>query len=511
MHWRRRFGSSVTLRDAARHLASRSALERHGGSLQSLSRCSPGDLRRGSLDRRRGTPPHTAHATAPTAIGCHTLGRFEGHASVETTPTRVRRQPAGNRLDGGRPRQPRRTRACCCCMAAVRRATPGVGRPRPWPEPGATRSASTCAATGRAPGSRVQRGLQPRSTLQKTSEHVVAQFAEPPPILVGASLGGLTSLLLAGERSTGLPRAAVVLVDVAPRIEQEGADRITAFMLARSPRATRASRRSPTPSRPIRATARAPRNLEGAAQEPPRDPRRSLQAGTGIRASSAEKGPAELTDHGAQWTRRPAAISRAERWWCAAARATSSVHRGRPGADRPAAPAASSSTSPGRVTWWRAIATTCSPAPSADFLDRVACRSSRASSFGRSPTQQCPRMGHHHSGQTGHSAAHPARLHAASSSHLGYTDLWSLRSQRASTASRRWCWHRSGRPRGAARLRDPSPPSRAVPATLAMSVATHLPGGSRSFRDGNRLLLGPHRRGLQRHPASRSPTSACAT
>ena len=61
---------------------------------------------------------------------------------------------------------------------------------------------------------------------------VVMRRFERPPALVGASLGGLTSLLFAGEQAPG-SAAAVVLVDVAPRIEREGADRITAFMLAK--------------------------------------------------------------------------------------------------------------------------------------------------------------------------------------------------------------------------------------------------------------------------------------
>jgi pimeloyl-ACP methyl ester carboxylesterase len=60
---------------------------------------------------------------------------------------------------------------------------------------------------------------------------VLDHFPEAPA-LVGASLGGLTSLLLVGEIARG-SAGAVVLVDVAPRIEQKGADRITAFMLAR--------------------------------------------------------------------------------------------------------------------------------------------------------------------------------------------------------------------------------------------------------------------------------------
>ncbi len=50
-----------------------------------------------------------------------------------------------------------------------------------------------------------------------------------PPVLVGASLGGITGLLLAGEHD---PHAfsALVLVDIAPRMEPEGVQRIVQFM-----------------------------------------------------------------------------------------------------------------------------------------------------------------------------------------------------------------------------------------------------------------------------------------
>ena len=49
-----------------------------------------------------------------------------------------------------------------------------------------------------------------------------------PPAVVGASLGGLTTLLAAGEQACEL--AAVVLVDCAPRLEADGVERIIAFM-----------------------------------------------------------------------------------------------------------------------------------------------------------------------------------------------------------------------------------------------------------------------------------------
>jgi pimeloyl-ACP methyl ester carboxylesterase len=49
-----------------------------------------------------------------------------------------------------------------------------------------------------------------------------------PPVLIGASMGGMTALLAEGE-SPGLSRA-LVLVDVAPRIEPAGTRRILDFM-----------------------------------------------------------------------------------------------------------------------------------------------------------------------------------------------------------------------------------------------------------------------------------------
>jgi pimeloyl-ACP methyl ester carboxylesterase len=60
---------------------------------------------------------------------------------------------------------------------------------------------------------------------------VIAQL-EAPPALVGASLGGLTSLLAFGEADAPIASAAV-LVDIAPRIEPEGAKRISSFMVGR--------------------------------------------------------------------------------------------------------------------------------------------------------------------------------------------------------------------------------------------------------------------------------------
>jgi pimeloyl-ACP methyl ester carboxylesterase len=49
------------------------------------------------------------------------------------------------------------------------------------------------------------------------------------PALVGASMGGLTSLIAEGE-SEGIISSAIVLVDIAPKTEQKGIERIFAFM-----------------------------------------------------------------------------------------------------------------------------------------------------------------------------------------------------------------------------------------------------------------------------------------
>ncbi|MBA3054003.1 MAG: alpha/beta hydrolase [Sphingomonadales bacterium] len=60
---------------------------------------------------------------------------------------------------------------------------------------------------------------------------VIAGLGRPVTI-VGASLGGLTGLLVAGEPDTASPVDGLVLVDVTPRIEPQGVSQIGAFMLS---------------------------------------------------------------------------------------------------------------------------------------------------------------------------------------------------------------------------------------------------------------------------------------
>jgi peroxiredoxin len=66
------------------------------------------------------------------------------------------------------------------------------------------------------------------STLAVDVQRVLEALPDGP-VLVGASLGGLTSILLTGELAPGVARG-VVLVDIIPDMEQAGADRIQAFM-----------------------------------------------------------------------------------------------------------------------------------------------------------------------------------------------------------------------------------------------------------------------------------------
>ncbi|MGB7478063.1 MAG: alpha/beta hydrolase [Polyangiales bacterium] len=59
-------------------------------------------------------------------------------------------------------------------------------------------------------------------------QHVIAQL-DQKPILVGASLGGIASLLAETEQEESVAKA-VILVDVTPRLETDGVARIIGFM-----------------------------------------------------------------------------------------------------------------------------------------------------------------------------------------------------------------------------------------------------------------------------------------
>ena len=68
------------------------------------------------------------------------------------------------------------------------------------------------------------------ATLAADLKCVIATLASPPA-LVGASMGGATSLYAVGNTPRPIARA-LVMVDIVPRIEQQGGDKIGAFMRA---------------------------------------------------------------------------------------------------------------------------------------------------------------------------------------------------------------------------------------------------------------------------------------
>ena len=57
----------------------------------------------------------------------------------------------------------------------------------------------------------------------------VLRQVPPRPALVGASLGGMIAMLTVGESAAPIA-GALVMVDIAPKLNQQGADRIKAFM-----------------------------------------------------------------------------------------------------------------------------------------------------------------------------------------------------------------------------------------------------------------------------------------
>lgn len=59
----------------------------------------------------------------------------------------------------------------------------------------------------------------------------IARGFERKPVLIGASLGGIASLIAAGEAETPIA-AALILVDVTPRVDPDGVSRIRGFMSA---------------------------------------------------------------------------------------------------------------------------------------------------------------------------------------------------------------------------------------------------------------------------------------
>jgi pimeloyl-ACP methyl ester carboxylesterase len=67
-----------------------------------------------------------------------------------------------------------------------------------------------------------------RDAMIRDLQRVVAALGNHPPVLIGASMGGITSLLAVGERR--LDARALILVDIAIQVEAYGVARVNDFM-----------------------------------------------------------------------------------------------------------------------------------------------------------------------------------------------------------------------------------------------------------------------------------------
>lgn len=75
-------------------------------------------------------------------------------------------------------------------------------------------------------------GLYGQDLMVKDLQCVIAALGAGRPVLIGASMGGGTSLVAAGEHQ--VDANALILVDIAPRVEMDGVAKVQAFM-AQSP------------------------------------------------------------------------------------------------------------------------------------------------------------------------------------------------------------------------------------------------------------------------------------
>src|SRR4051812_27797640 len=96
--------------------------------------------------------------------------------------------------------------------------------------------ATTFDARGHGESERVPRGEYHMEQFVADLLAVSAEAVSPdgrPPVLVGASMGGLLGLMAAGEADPSRPPfSALILVDIPPRWETAGVERILGFMRA---------------------------------------------------------------------------------------------------------------------------------------------------------------------------------------------------------------------------------------------------------------------------------------
>jgi peroxiredoxin len=135
-----------------------------------------------------------------------------------------------------------------CGTDGVRIAADRLGDPQATPVVFLHGGGQTRRSWGRAAAAVAARGWQAvtvdfrghgESDWSEDGDYRVVTFADdvlqvlaqlpPRPVLVGASLGGFTAMLLAGEISPASV-SAVVLVDIVPNMDPSGATRIHSFM-----------------------------------------------------------------------------------------------------------------------------------------------------------------------------------------------------------------------------------------------------------------------------------------
>jgi len=83
-------------------------------------------------------------------------------------------------------------------------------------------------ARGHGDSDWAEEGAYSQDVMVQDLQCVLRALDNRPCVLVGASMGGGTSLVAAGEHA--VETTALVLVDIAPRIEPEGVEHIQAFM-----------------------------------------------------------------------------------------------------------------------------------------------------------------------------------------------------------------------------------------------------------------------------------------
>ena len=181
------------------------------------------------------------------------------------------------------------------------------------------------------------------------------------PVLVGASLGGLSSLVAIGEHLAP-DASALVLVDVTPRLESEGVGRIRDFMrlgvdgfdslddVADAVASYLPNRKRPADVNGLRKNVRQREDGRWVWHWDPNFFNR-------IDDPEGEPTAGRFTHPTGSRTR--AGASPCPRCCCEVAAATSSVRKARPSC-RHSSPTPRWSMSPAPVTWWRATATTAS-------------------------------------------------------------------------------------------------------------------------------------------------------